>query len=72
MLDGLPRFFAESEIVTLHCPSTEATRFMIASDSIAAMKDGTLLINVSRGKLADTADLVAALRSGKLAGAALA
>ena len=68
---SLQRLYAESDIVTLHCPSTEATRRMIASDSIGAMKDGALLINVARGTLVDTAALVAALRSGKLAGAAL-
>ena len=68
---SLQRLYAESDIVTLHCPSTEETRFMIAADSIAAMQDGALLINVARGTLVDTADLVAALRSGKLAGAAL-
>ncbi|MDD9989213.1 MAG: C-terminal binding protein [Spirochaetaceae bacterium] len=68
---SLQRLYAESDIVTLHCPSTEATRRMIASDSIGAMKDGALLINVARGTLVDTAALVAALRSGKLVGAAL-
>ena len=68
---SLQRLYAQSDIVTLHCPSTEATRFMIAADSIAAMQDGALLINVARGTLVNTADLVAALRSGKLAGAAL-
>lgn len=44
---------------------------MIATDAIGAMKEGALLVNVARGTLADTAALVAALRSGKLAGAAL-
>ena len=68
---SLQRLYAESDIVTLHCPSTEATRFMIDERSIAAMRDGSLLINISRGTLVNTADLVAALRSGKLAGAAL-
>ena len=68
---SLQRLYAASDIVTLHCPSTEETRSMIAADSIAAMKDGALLVNVARGTLVDTADLVAALRSGKLAGAAL-
>ena len=68
---SLQQLYAESDIVTLHCPSTEATRSMIAAESIAAMKDGALLVNVARGTLVDTDDLAAALRSGKLAGAAL-
>ena len=68
---SLQRLYAESDIITLHCPSTEETRSMIAADAIAAMKDGALLVNVARGTLVDTADLVAALRSSKLAGAAL-
>ena len=68
---SLERLYAESDIVTLHCPSTESTRSMIDARSLAAMKDRALLINVARGTLIDTTGLVAALRSGKLAGAAL-
>ena len=68
---SIPQLYAESDIVTLHCPSTEATRSMIAAESIAAMKDGALLVNVARGTLVDTDDLAAALSSGRLAGAAL-
>ncbi len=62
---------AESDLVTLHCPSTEETRQMINARSIATMKRGTLLVNVSRGTLVRTEDLVEALRSGAIAGAAL-
>ena len=67
-LDGL---LAGSDLITLHCPSTEQTRQMINAASIARMKDGVLLINASRGTLVNTDDLVAALRSGKIAAAAL-
>ena len=60
-----------ADIITLHCPSTAATRQLINATSLAKMKPGTLLINVARGDLVDTTALVQALQSRHLAAAAL-
>jgi D-3-phosphoglycerate dehydrogenase len=60
-----------SDLISLHCPSTEKTKHMIHAQSIAKMKDGALFVNASRGTLVRTDDLVAALRSGKISAAAL-
>lgn len=67
----LDTLFAESDAITLHCPSTPATRRLINADSLARMKHGATLINVGRGDLVDPTALVAALESGKLAAAGL-
>lgn len=68
---SLDELLAQSDIVTLHCPSTPQTRKLLNSNSIARMKPGSLIINLARGDLIDTAALVAALQSGHLAGAAI-
>lgn len=62
---------AQSDIVVLHVPLTDRTRGLFDRGRIAAMKPGSLLINVSRGGVVDTAAVVQALRSGHLGGAAL-
>ncbi len=67
----LDQIFAQSDIVTLHCPSTPATRKMLNADAFARMKRGAILLNLSRGDLVETGALVDALQSGQLAGAAL-
>ena len=60
-----------SDLVTLHCPSTEKTKQMINAQSIARMKPGVMLLNSSRGTLVKTDDLVAGLQSGHISAAAL-
>lgn len=67
----LDTLFAESDILSLHCPQTAATEKIINADSIAKMKDGAMLINTARGGLVDEPALAAALQSGKLHGAAV-
>jgi D-3-phosphoglycerate dehydrogenase / 2-oxoglutarate reductase len=67
----LEQLYAESHIVTLHCPSTPETRRMINAQTLAQMRDGVLFINVARGTLVDQPALIAALRSGKVGAAGL-
>jgi len=58
-----------ADVVTLHCPLTEATRGLAGAAFFAALKPGALLINTGRGALVDEPALLAALASGSLAGA---
>lgn len=68
---SLEQLLAQSDVVVLHCPQSPSNTGMINKDSIAKMKDGVMLINNSRGPLIVEEDLIAALKSGKVAGAAL-
>lgn len=61
----------ESEIVTLHCPLTPATRHMIDRAALFQARPGLVLVNTSRGGLVDTAALIAALKAGRIGGVAL-
>lgn len=63
---SLARLYAESDIISLHCPMNPDSAGMINRDTLAAMKDGVILINSSRGGLIVEEDVAAALRSGKL------
>ena len=67
----LEELLANSDVVSLHCPSNDATRRMIRRETIGAMKPNAMLINLARGDLVDTDALVEALQSKKIAGAAL-
>ena len=67
----LASLLAESDAVTLHCPSTPATRRLINHESIARMKPGAILINVARGDVVETPALVDAIRDGRIIAAGL-
>ena len=68
---GLDALFAEADVVSLHVPLTEGTRHLVNGDRLAAMREGSILINAARGGVVDERALAKALRSGQLAGAAL-
>ena len=70
-LVDLPTLLAASDFVTLHSPLNNDTVGMIGAPELAAMKDSALLINCARGPLIDEPALVAALSSGRIAGAGL-
>lgn len=67
----LEELLADSDIVSLHCPSSAQTRKLLNPESIRAMKKGAIVINLARGDLIDTQALISALESGHLAAAAL-
>ena len=74
--DEEPRIPFESlleraDVLSLHCPLTEANRHLLGKRELAAMKSGALLINTARGALIDSAALVEALKSGAIAGAGI-
>jgi len=64
----LDELFARSDVISLHCPLTEATRAMVNAKRLALMRKGSLLINTGRGPLLDEAAVAAALHSGQLGG----
>lgn len=67
----LEELLAWADAVSLHVPLTDETRGLIDRDTIERMRDGAIFVNVGRGKVVDEPALIDALRSGKLAGAAL-
>ena len=67
----LHTLFAQSDVVSLHCPLFPETKHIINADALTLMKDGAILLNTARGPLIDEAAVADALRSGKLRGAAM-
>ncbi len=67
----LDELLAQSGVVTIHAPVTESTKGMIGKEQFAKMKNGAYFINTARAALVDYEALLEALKSGKLAGAAL-
>ena len=68
---SLDDLLAQSDIVTLHCPSTPQTKKLLNDESLGRMKQGSVVVNLGRGDLIDSGSLIAALQSGKIAAAAL-
>ena len=68
---GLDDLVAEADVITLHCPKLPETIDLIDARQFARMKPGTVLINSARGGIVNEADCAAALRAGRIAGAAL-
>jgi len=68
---GLDELFSRSDIISLNCPLTKETEYLINHDTISKMKDGVMIINTGRGKLIKTVDLVKGLKSGKVGSAGL-
>ncbi len=68
---SLDKLFAESDILSLHCPLTKDTRYIINERSLAKMKDGVVILNTSRGQLIDSDALLQSLKDGKVRGAGL-
>ena len=62
----LNELFAQSDIITLHCPLTPENKYMISDAALAKMKNGVMLINTSRGALLDTVAIINGLKSGKI------
>jgi glycerate dehydrogenase len=60
---------AQADVVTLHCPLTEATKHLIGPEELVAMKSSALLINVARGGIVDEPALLQALQQQQIAGA---
>ena len=68
---SLDEIYAQSDLISLNCPSNDKTAGMINTDSIAKMKKGVILINQARGNIIKTNDLIEALQSGHVGAAGL-
>jgi len=60
--------FEKSDVISLHTNLTPETREMARAETIATMKNGEIILNCSRGEVVHTADLAAAIESGKVGG----
>jgi len=63
--------FRQSDIISLNCPLTKETEYLINRESIGRMKKGVMIINTGRGKLIKTSDLIQALKKGRVGSAGL-
>jgi D-3-phosphoglycerate dehydrogenase len=68
---SLGELLERAQVVSLHTPLTEVTRWMVGADQLALMRTDAILVNTSRGGVVDTDALVDALRTGSIAGAAI-
>jgi D-lactate dehydrogenase len=68
---GAAEIMAEADVISLHCPLTPETHYIVNAGTLANVKRGALLINTSRGGLVDTEAAIEALKSGRLGGMAI-
>lgn len=68
---SLDELYAGSDIISLHCPLTKETEYIINEEAISKMKNGVMMINTGRGKLIDTQALIKGLKSKKIGSAGL-
>lgn len=68
---SLDELLEKSDFVTIHCPLTDSTRHLIDRDKLKSMKPSAFIINTARGPIINESDLIEALKSGEIAGAAL-
>jgi D-lactate dehydrogenase len=68
---SLDELYQNSDIISLHCPLTKETEYLINEGSIAKMKEGVMIINTGRGKLINTKDLIDGLKNKKIGSAGL-
>lgn len=68
---NLETIWRESDVISLHCPLTEENRDLISASTLAACKQGVIIVNTARGGLINEADLLDALQSGQVASAGL-
>ena len=68
---SLDELYHNSDIISLHCPLTEATKYLINDYSISKMKDGVMIINTGRGQLIHTNALIEGLKNKKIGSAGL-
>ena len=65
---SLDQLLARADVISLHCPLTDATHALINKETIARMKHGVILLNTARGPLLNEADVARALKNGKIGG----
>ncbi|MCW8334446.1 2-hydroxyacid dehydrogenase [Vibrio paucivorans] len=63
---SIDELFAQSDIISLHCPLTADNKHLLNEQAFDKMKDGVMIINTSRGKLLDSAAAIEALKKGKI------
>jgi D-3-phosphoglycerate dehydrogenase len=71
LFDGLDEIYRQADFITVHMPLTDETRSMLNTAAFAKMKKGVKILNCARGGIVHEADLLAALNTGQVAGAAL-
>ena len=71
LVENLDEIYSRADYITIHVPATDETRGMIGAEEFAKMKDGVKIVNCARGGIINEAELLAALESGKVAGASL-